>query len=216
MKLLSSFGPNPRVVRMFMAEKKIDIPAENLDILGAENRKGPYLDKNPIGGLPALELDDGFVFAETAAICEYLEELYPNPPLFGTNPRERAEAHMQLRRIELNVTEHLYNAFRYGPGLELFKTRFRCLPEASEGLLAKAMDNLAIVDKMLDGNKFLCGDRMTMGDITLYCCLDFVTHSWTKIDGKLDNVIAWFKRMESLPSAQSSLTPGWDQVGMRG
>ncbi len=112
MKLLNSMGPNPRMVRMFMIEKGIELETLEHDILGAENRKSPYTDKNPGGQMPALELDDGSVLAETVVICEYLEELHPSPALIGTTAQERAETRMWTRRVEQKITENMYNGFR--------------------------------------------------------------------------------------------------------
>src|SRR5437773_4640873 len=142
MKVYDSLGPNPRALRMFLLEKGLDITSVQLDILGAENRRAPYTDQNPGGQVPALELDDGRVIAETVAIFEYLEEKHPRPPLVGTTPEERAETRMWQRRVELRITEHLYNGFRFAEGLELFRPRMRVLPEAATGLKATAHDNL--------------------------------------------------------------------------
>ena len=89
MKLYSSMGPNPAVVAMFLAEKGVEIPVEKVDLMGGENRQAPYVAKNPAGQLPCLELDDGSHLAEITAICEYLDEKYPNPPLIGATPVDR-------------------------------------------------------------------------------------------------------------------------------
>ncbi|MEO0720028.1 MAG: glutathione S-transferase N-terminal domain-containing protein, partial [Pseudomonadota bacterium] len=97
MKLFDSFGMNPRTIRFYLLEKGIDIPRQEVDILGAENRQADYLQLNPAGQTPALELDDGRVISETYAICEYLEEKYPAPSLIGTTPEERAETRMWWR-----------------------------------------------------------------------------------------------------------------------
>ena len=94
MRLLNSMGPNPRMVRIFMIEKGIELEVLEHDILAAENRKSPYTDKNPGGQMPALELDDSSVLAETVVICEYLEEVHPSPALIGTTALERAETRM--------------------------------------------------------------------------------------------------------------------------
>ena len=112
MKLLSSLGPNPRGVRMFMLEKNISLPTEEIDLMNAENRSGAYARKNPGAQMPSLELDDGRVIAETVPIFEYLDEKYPDTPLVGSNAEERAEARMWQRRVELKITEHIYAAFR--------------------------------------------------------------------------------------------------------
>ena len=123
MQVYGSFGPNPRALRMFLAEKGTTIPTKELDIMAGENRRPPYTDKNPGGQLPALELDDGTVIGETVAIFEYLEEQNPKPPLVGTNAKERAETRMWQRRVEQRITENLYNGFRFAEGLGLFKDR---------------------------------------------------------------------------------------------
>ena len=216
MKLLNSFGPNPRLVRMFMVEKNIELPFETIDLFAAENRKPPYTDKNPGGQTPALDLGNGKVIAETVAICEYLEELHPSPALIGSNPLERAEARMALRRVELNATEYLYNAFRFGPGLPLFQSRMRCLPDAAVGLAEKGADGLKLMDGLLEGKRYLCGERVTLADMVLYCCLDFCLSTGTKLDPALKNLPAWLARMGDRPSAESSLSPNWKEVGMRG
>ena len=216
MKLLSSFGPNPRMVRMFIAEKGLSIPLQSVDLFGAENRQGHYRRKNPAGGIPSLELDDGRVLAETAAICEYLEELHPTPALIGSNAWERAETRMNLRRVELNVSEYLYNAFRFGPGLALFQSRFRCIPEAADGLRDKGRDGVALMNELLEGKTYLCGDRLTLADLVLYSCLDFCGSTGEPIASHHINVSTWFDRMNQRPSASVSLSPGWQELKMRG
>src|SRR2546421_11762566 len=125
MEIYDSLGPNPRALRMFLAEKELSIPLKPVDLMGAENRKPPYTDRNPGGQIPALELDNGKCIGETVAIFEYLEEKNPKPALIGATPEERAEARQWQRRVELNITENLYNGFRYSEGLELFKNRMR-------------------------------------------------------------------------------------------
>src|SRR6266481_8171459 len=107
MQLYDSLGPNPRAMKMFLAEKGITIPAKAVDLMGAENRKPPYTDRNPGGQIPALELDNGKCLGETVAIFEYLEEKFPNPPLIGSTAEERAETRQWQRRVEMNITEHV-------------------------------------------------------------------------------------------------------------
>ena len=216
MKLLNTFGPNPRMVRMFLLEKNITLPFENVDIIAGESRKSPYLEKNPVGQTPSLQLDDGRVIAETVVICEYLEEQHPAPALIGTNALERAEARMALRRMELNATEYLYNGFRFGAGLELFKDRVRCLPDAAEGLNAKGADGLKLADSLLKGQTFLCGNRLTIGDLVLYCCVDFCASAGFKVSPDLTNLHAWLERMNGRPSATASLSSNWSEIGLRG
>ena len=216
MQLYDSLGPNPRALRMYLAEKGISIPKKDVDLMGAENRKPPYTDRNPGGQLPALELDNGKCIGETVAIFEYLEEKHPTPSLIGTTAEERAEARQWQRRIELQITEHLYNGFRYAEGAELFKTRMRILPEASAGLKSIVQDKLKWLDAQLEGKEYIAGNRFTVADIILYCALDFGGSVGQKIDQSLKNVNAWFKRVESRPSAKSSLHPASAQTGMKG
>jgi len=216
MKLYDSFGPNPRALRMFLAEKGVDFPKITVDLMGAENRRAPYTDRNPGGQLPALELDDGRVIGDTVAIFEYLEEKYPSPSLIGRTPDERAEARMWQRRIELKITEHLYNGFRFAEGLELFRPRMRVLPEAAEGLKATARDNLAWLDALLAGKQFIAGDRFTVADVILYCALDFGASVNQPLDPALTNVVAWKARVAARPSAGASLHPMSAATGMNG
>lgn len=216
MKLIGAFGPNPRAVRFFLLEKDMKLPSEEVDLMAGENRRAAYLKKNPGGQVPALELDDGTVIAETVAIFEYLEEKQPNPPLIGSTPEERAEARMWQRRVELNITEHLYNGFRFAEGLGLFQDRMRCLPEAAAGLKAKAQDGLKWLDGLLQGKKFVAGDRFTMADIILYAALDFGGSVGQPLDPGLKNIAAWSERVAARPGAKASLHPAAEQVGMRG
>ena len=216
MKVLNSFGPNPRMLRMFMLEKNINIDTQEHDILDAENRQDAYLSKNPAGQLPALELDDGTVIAETVVICDYLEELHPEPALIGETAQERAEARMWNRRIEQKITENIYAGFRFAEGLQLFENRIRCLPEAADGLKAAGQDGLAWLNEHMQGKSFICGNRITIADLVLYCCTDFASGVGQTIDAKLDNVNAWFSKIEARESAIGSLHPAANKVGMRG
>ena len=216
MKVYDSFGPNPRALRMFLLEKNVDLPKITIDLMGAENRQTPYTDKNPGGQVPALELDDGRVLGETVAIFEYLEEKYPNPPLVGSSAEERAETRMWQRRVELKITEPLYNGFRFAEGVELFRPRMRVLPEAADGLKATARDNLAWLDDLLQGKRFIAGDRFTMADIILYCALDFGASVGQPLDGELTNLVTWKQTVASRPSAAGSLHPMSAATGMNG
>jgi len=216
MKLYDGIGPNPRCVRMFLHEKGVSIPATQVDILSGENRRPPHTDRNPMGQLPALELDSGRHVAEITAICEYIEDTHPSPPLIGRSPEEKAETRMWTRRIDLNVCEPLANGFRYGEGLAIFQDRIGCLPEASAGLKQVAQDNLAKVDAHLGGRSFLCGDRFTMADMVLYAFLDFAGGVGQPLDPAKRNLGAWFDRVSARPSAEASLNPAAVNAGLRG
>ncbi|HEV7731370.1 MAG TPA: glutathione S-transferase family protein [Candidatus Binatia bacterium] len=216
MQVYDSFGPNPRALRMFLLEKGIELPKVDVDLLAAENRQGAYLEKNPAGQVPALVFDDGRVIGETVAIFEYLDEKFPEPPLVGTTPEERAEARCWQRRVELRITEHLYNGFRFAEGLELFRPRMRVLPEAAEGLKAVARDNLAWLEPLMAGRQFVAGDRMTIADIVLFCALDFGRGVGQPLDPAHTNLTAWFDRMAARASASASLHPLASAIGSAG
>src|SRR5262245_28592843 len=207
MKIYDSFGPNPRALRMFLAEKGIELPKADVDLLGAENRRAPYTQKNPGGQLPALELDDGRTLGETVAIFEYLEERHPSPALIGRTAEERAETRQWQRRVELRITENLYNGFRFSEGIELFRQRLRVLPEAADGLKATVRDNLVWLDGLIAGRSFVAGERFTIADIILYCALDFGRGVNQTFDPGLRNLGAWFERIGARPSAAASLHP---------
>ncbi|HEY0597295.1 glutathione S-transferase family protein, partial [Sphingopyxis sp.] len=174
MKFYNSIGPNPRVVTMFMAEKGIEIPAVTIDLRGGENRRAPYnVEVNPAGQTPALELDDGSVLTEITAICEYLEERFPETPLIGTTAEERANTRMWTRRVDIKICEPLTNGFRYAEGLPLFEPRMRCLPEAAAGLKAIAQDGIAWLDPLIAERDFIAGDTLSLADLLLFAFLDF-------------------------------------------
>ena len=212
----NSFGPNPRALRMFLAEKGLTVETRDVDLMAAENRRPPYTDKNPGGQLPALDLGDGTVIGETVAIFEYLEELHPHPALIGATPKERAETRMWQRRIELRITENIYAGFRFAEGLGLFQDRMHCMPEAAEGLKATARENLAWLDGLLGDRPFIVDARFTIADIILYCALDFGASVGQPIPHNVKRVQAWCARVAARPSAAASLHPAAAQVGMRG
>lgn len=207
MKLYDSLGPNPRLVRLFMAEKGVDLPKAQIDLMSGENRRPPYTDRNPGGQMPALELDDGTLLAETVAICEYLEELHPSPPLVGSTPTERANTRMWTRRVELWITEPLTAGFRFGEGLAMFKGRMRTIPQAADDLKATARDGIEKLDGLVAGRDFIAGSRLTLADIVLYSFLDFAAGVGQPLDPKNANLTAWFARMAARPSADASLHP---------
>jgi glutathione S-transferase len=201
MKLYDSIGPNPRAVRIFMAEKGITLPKETVDLRSGENRQEPFLKKNPSGQCPALELDNGSILAEITAIMEYLDEKYPGKSLIGSTPEERAETRMWARRIDLNILEPMANGFRYGEGLKMFQNRMRCIPQASADLKACAQDKLKWLDGLMEGKEFVAGKRLTMADVLLFAFVDFFAGVGQPIDPALKNIVAWHARMKARPSA---------------
>ncbi|WP_421998370.1 glutathione S-transferase family protein [Reyranella sp.] len=203
MKFFNSVGPNPRMVRMFMAEKGFDVPKVEVDLRGGENRREPYVSQvNPSGQCPALELDDGTVLAEITAICEYVDEKKKDTPsLIGETPEERAKTRMWVRRIDLNIVEPAANGFRFSEGLKMFQNRIHCIPEAAEGLKATAREKLQWLDGLMGSKPFVAGDKLTMADIMLFAFLDFMGNVGQPLDPACKNLTAWFARMKARPSA---------------
>jgi len=202
MKLYDSIGPNPRVVKMFMAEKGVDLPRQWVDLMKGENRREPYnREINPHGTTPALELDESVVLAEITAICEYLEELHPKPALIGETPMQRAETRMWVRRIDLNIVEPMTNGFRYSEGLGMFKDRVHCIPAAGADLKAIAQEKLIWLDGLIAGRQWIVGDRFTLADLLLYSFLDFGTTVGQALNPANKNIAAWFERVKARPSA---------------
>ncbi len=203
MKLYDSIGPNPRIVRMFMAEKGIEMPKQKVDLRGGENRKPEHLQRNPHGQLPTLELDDGSFLSEITAICEYLEEKQPEPAMIGATPEQRAECRMWTRRVDLNICEPLANGYRFGEGLKFFQSRIPVAPEASPGLKQIAANRLKWLDGQIEGRAFLCGERFTLADILLYCFLDFGAQVGQPLDPANANIAAWFVRVAARSSVKA-------------
>jgi len=204
MKLYNSIGPNPKLVRMFAAEKGFAFPeVVEVDLRSGANRQEPYLSKNPAGQLPCLELDDGRVIAETTAICEYLEELKPEPVLIGKTPADRAETRMWTRRVEWKIVQPLADGFRFAEGLPLFKSRIRTIPEAAEGLKATAQDGLAWLDGQIAGRQWIVPDRFSLADVVLYAFLEFGAMVGQGPDPKLANLAAWLEHVKARPSAKA-------------
>jgi glutathione S-transferase len=195
----ATIAPNPRRVRIFAAEKGIDLPLEQVDIRSGVNRQADFLQKNPMGGLPVLELDSGECIAESLVICEYLEDLFPEPPLLGRTPEERANARMWERRMELEVMGPMLSAFRHGS--PFFKGRITQIPEMIEPSRGAAAKRLAWIDELLGSRKFVAGDSYTIADITLFCTVDFAGMVGEKYDESLKNLVRWHEAMKARPSA---------------
>ena len=204
MKFYDSVGPNPRIVRMFMAEKGIEIPRQTVDLRKGENREAEHLKRNPHGQMPALELDDGSYLSEITAICEYLEEKNPTPAMIGATAEERAETRMWTRRVDLNICEPLANGYRYGEALKFFEKRIPVAPEASPGLKMVAQNRLQWLDgQMADGRDYLCGKRFSLADIHLFGWLDFGGQVGQPLDRTNAHIAAWFDRIAQRPSAKA-------------
>ena len=197
----SKAAPNPRRVRVFVAEKGIDVPFEELDIVNAVNRQEDFRKKNPMGTIPVLELDDGTCISESAAICRYFEEMHPEPPLLGVDGKDRAVVAMWDRRMEFEILLPIANAFRQQHAF--FKGRIEQCPEYAEVSKRQAIQNLAWLDEALADRKFVAGDRYTIADITALCGVDFGKVSKITIQPDQKNLSRWYEEVSARPSAKA-------------
>ena len=197
-------SPAPRCLRMFLLEKQLSFPAVTVDVFAGENRQPAFLAVNPAGQTPALRCDDGSTLGEAVAIAEYLEELRPTPALIGSTPEQRAQTRQWWRRVELNITEFIHNAYHYAEGLERFEPRIPVLPAAAAGLKSIAQDRLRWLDGMLGSGPYLCGERFSVADIWLYVWLDFGISVNQPFDRHLPHIGPWFERIAARPSAALS------------
>jgi glutathione S-transferase len=202
-KLYDSKGaPNPRRVTVFLAEKGIEIPRVEVSIAKGEHRSPEYVAKNPLGTLPALELDDGTILTETVAISRYLEELHPEPSLFGRTPLERAQIEMWNRRMELELFIPMAQVFRnIHP---FFKDRIPQVPEYGEVCRKQVASRTKWLDRELAGRPFVAGPRYTIADITLQCGFDFFGKLMKFLPGEeTPNVARWYADVSGRPSAKA-------------
>lgn len=206
MLIYDAHSPAPRCLRMFLLEKQLQLPAITVDVMTGENRQSTYLAVNPTGQTPSLRLDDDSVLTEAVAIAEYLEELHPSPVLIGSTPEQRAQTRQWWRRVELNITEFIHNAFHYAEGLARFESRIPVVPEGADGLKRVAQDRLRWLDNMFGTGPYLCGQRFTAADIWLYVWLDFGQSVNQPFDHNLPNIGPWFERIAARASAKQSRT----------
>jgi glutathione S-transferase len=194
-------APNPRRVRIFLAEKDIKVPLEDVDIGNAVNRQPEFRKKNPLAGVPVLELDDGTCIAESVAICRYFEEQKPEPPLFGVGGKDRAIVDMWNRRVELTLLMQIADSFRQRH--DFFKGRIRQCPEYAEVQRQNAEDSLKWLDTELANRRFIAGDRFTIADITAMVAVDFGRISKIAIQPDQKNLARWHAEVSARPSAKA-------------
>lgn len=198
MRLYNSMGPNPQIVRTFAAEKGVALDLVPVDVMKGENREAAFRAKNPMGQLPALELDDGQVVTEVIAICELLEELHPQPTLIGSTAAERAETRMWARRLDLGVLEPFMAGFRATAGRAFFAPRMALLSEsAGAEVLGLLQGNLKQFDTLLAGRTWVCGERFSLADILLGCFLIFGRRSGAALPDGLQWIPGWLERCEA-------------------
>ncbi len=193
-------APNARRVRIFLAEKGISVPMVDIDLAKLDHKTPLYTAVNSFQGVPALELDDGGVIAKSIAICRYFEELNPEPALFGTGARERAEVEMWQRRAELYLLFPIAQTYRHShPAAKVLESPQ--VPEWAESNRAKALDYMGRFDVALADRPFLCGDRFTVADITGLVALDFTRPARIAIPEGLANLRRWRETLAARPSA---------------
>jgi glutathione S-transferase len=197
----SSVAPNPRRVRIFLAEKGIEVPYQEIDLAKSENRQPEFRKINPMATVPVLQLDDGTYIAESVAICRYFEEVYPDPPLFGIGAKERAVVEMWQRRMEFVLLAPIADAFRLQH--EFFKGRIRQCPEYAAIRKEDALERLPWLDRELLDRRFIAGDRFTIADITAIVAIDFGRLSNIRIQPDQKNLARWHQEVSSRPSAKA-------------
>jgi glutathione S-transferase len=193
--------PNPRRVRMFLAEKGIAMPPlEQIDFARQQQKSEAFTSLNPLQSIPVLELDDGTILSESVAICRYFEELHPEPPLFGTGALGKAIVEMWHRRVELGLFNSVAAVFRHGhpamAGLEV--------PQVAEWAAAnrdKVADQLHLLDAQLARHTFVTGETYTIADITAQIAIDFMRPSKLPIPDGCQHVRRWHALVSARPSA---------------
>ncbi|HZR81063.1 MAG TPA: glutathione S-transferase family protein [Candidatus Binatia bacterium] len=202
MKLYAfAFAPNPRKVLTYLKEKGLDVPIENVDLMQGQNRTPEFLKKNPLGGLPVLELDDGSYLTESLAIMEYFEELRPNPPMVGTTPLERARVRELERLAEIGVMSAVGAVFQNTS--PFFAGRVKQSPEAAETGRMRFATNLTVLNDRIGNRPFVAGERPSIADCTLFAALQFGEFAGVPLDAqKHPNVARWYESFKKRPSAQ--------------
>jgi glutathione S-transferase len=192
-------APNPRRVRIFLAEKGVSVPLERVDIARRENRMPPFLAKNPFGTIPVLELDDGTYISESVAICRYFEEEHPDPPLFGVGSRERAEVEMWNRRIELILLNAISMVWIHGsPLTAALLKQIEANVEPNRKRAARFFEEL---DQQFGKQRFVAGERYSIADISTLVAIDFGKIVEIAPQAELENVARWYRDVSERPSA---------------
>ncbi len=202
MKLYDApWAPSPRRVRIFLAEKGVDLPEPPVNMMKREHKSPEFRAKNSMGQLPALELDDGTCISETVAICRYFEETHPQPPMFGRTAVEKALVDQWIRRVEFAVMMPVGNFWRHAhPYTAALLNQFKDFGESNKETYRGAQK---YVDRELAGREFLVGDTYTMADICLLSTVDFAEWIGLPVEDEFGNLKAWRERVKARPSADA-------------
>ena len=194
-------APNPRRVRIFLAEKGVSVPIEPVNLGALEHKTPQYTAINPLQRVPALVLDDGTVITESMAICRYFEALNPQPPLFGRDGREAALIEMWNRRLELNLYEAVSAVFRHlHPAMREMEQQ---VPEWGEVNKSRVMDFLALVDRELGDRSYVAGEHFSVADITGLVAIEFMKAAKLEVPQEFANVRRWHAQLAARPSAKA-------------
>ena len=195
-------APNPRRVRIYLAEKGLSVPLEQVD-LGALAQKSPaFTAINPVQRVPALQLDDGTIIAESIAICRYFEALHPEPPLFGKGAKDEAIVEMWQRRVEFHLLVPISQVFRHShPAMK--EMEVPQIPAWAEANKPRVTDFLALLDRELKGRPFVAGDRYTVADITALVSVDFMKPAKLAVPDLLVILKRWHNEVSARPSAKA-------------
>jgi glutathione S-transferase len=195
-------APNPRRVRIYLAEKGLSVPLEQVD-LGALAQKSPaFTAINPVQRVPALQLDDGTIISESIAICRYFEALHPEPPMFGKGAKDEAIVEMWQRRVEFHLLAPISHVFRNShPAMK--EMEVPQVPAWAEANKPRIADFLALLDRELKGRPFVAGDRYTVADITALVSVDFLKPAKLAVPDDLVNVKRWHGEVSARPSAKA-------------
>ncbi|GAA3561761.1 MULTISPECIES: glutathione S-transferase family protein [Marinobacter] len=198
----SKVAPNPRRVRMFLAEKGLldQVAFEELDLQGGDNLTPEFAAKNPMKKVPVLELDDGTCIAETMAICRYFEELHPEPPLMGRDPLEKAHIEQWLRWIEFGFFLPTGMCFQHTSGY--FKDRMNPIKEWGEECRTAVEKFFHFLNKHLEGRDYICGEHFSAADINAFTTVDFNKVNRLRIQPEQTHLQAWYDRINSRDSAR--------------
>ena len=195
-------SPNARRVRIFLAEKGLKIPLVPVNMMAGENQTDAYLKKNSLGRMPLLELDDGTTISESIAICRYIEEKHPSPPLMGSGALESATIEMWQRRIEFEFILPIIAIFRHTA--DMWKGRFVQIPEVAEQERISIKARMEWLDKELNGKQFVAGDAYTVADITAQCAFVMAKAALgLRIPEELTNLSEWWARVSMRPTARA-------------
>ncbi|NWG25498.1 MAG: glutathione S-transferase [Pseudorhodoplanes sp.] len=195
-------APNPRRVRIFLAEKGIEIPVEHIDLGALEHKSEAFAALNPMRRLPVLVLDDGTPIAESIAICRYFEAVQPEPALFGRHPKQIALIEMWQRRMELHLLAAIQNVFRHShPAMKAMEPVQ--IPEWSEVNRPRVTEALAVLDAQLGRHRFVAGDDYSVADITALVAVDFMKPVKIGVPPEMTNVLRWHAEVSTRPSAKA-------------